>query len=133
MTVGAEISIVAQRHTAILVVDDDLDLRESMQEILEMEGYSVATAANGRLALELLRQGERPDLILLDLMMPVMNGAQFLGALRADADLKDLPVLLVTAFADRARDLPAEHVLEKPLDFPAFLALISAFTRGGSA
>jgi CheY-like chemotaxis protein len=117
-TVGAQ--------SAILVVDDDIDLRESMQELLELEGYTVSTAEHGRAALELLSGGHRPRLILLDLMMPVMDGAQFLTALRADPELSNMVVFLVTAFADHAEGLPAQRVLPKPLGIAKFLALLSA-------
>jgi two-component system chemotaxis response regulator CheY len=116
-------------NTTILVVDDDIDLRESLQELLEMQGYAVSTAEHGRHALELLRGGHRPQLILLDLMMPVMDGAQFLRELRADPELADTTVLLVTAFADRAAGLPAQQILQKPLRIAKFLALLAEILK----
>jgi two-component system, chemotaxis family, chemotaxis protein CheY len=119
-----------QRST-ILAVDDDVDLRESMQEILELEGYLVATASHGQHALDLLRKGEHPQLILLDLMMPVMNGAEFLVELRADPQLQDIPVLLVTAFADRAEGLPAQQVL-RFRGLGLFIARRIAESHGGT-
>ena len=99
-----------------------------MEEILELQGYLVTTASHGQHALDLLRSGEHPQLILLDLMMPVMNGAEFLVEMRADPGLQHIPVLLVTAFSDRAKDLPAQHVLGKPVDFPSFFRLLAKFT-----
>jgi two-component system chemotaxis response regulator CheY len=118
-------STASTERTTILVVDDDVDLRESLQELLEMQGYTVSTAEHGRHALQLLRGGHRPQLILLDLMMPVMDGAEFLTELRGDPELGNTTVLLVTAFADRAVGLPAQRILQKPLRIPKFLALLA--------
>lgn len=81
----------------ILVVEDDSDIRETLQQVLELEGYRVATAANGHEGLAALETGERPSLILLDLMMPVMSGAEMLDHLRTDERLADIPVVVVTA------------------------------------
>jgi CheY-like chemotaxis protein len=117
----------------ILVVDDNADLRESLEEILEMEGYAVQTAEHGARALELLREGHRPQAILLDLMMPVMDGAEFLTRLRADPAFRDMTVLLVTAFCDRAEGLLADRVLEKPLNLPLFLELVGDVCQRRSA
>ena len=90
-----------------------------------MEGYTVSTAEHGRHALELLRGGYRPQLILLDLMMPIMDGAEFLTELRGDPALADTVVLVVSAFADRATGLPAQRILQKPLGLPKFLELLA--------
>src|SRR5262249_61831819 len=61
----------------ILIVEDDAATRDALTLVLSDEGYAVSSAANGREAIDLLRQGDAPDLILLDLMMPVMDGWQF--------------------------------------------------------
>src|SRR2546428_350964 len=71
----------------VLVVDDDLAVRESMRSVLEGEGYAVTAAENGLEALQHLRNGLRPEVILLDLLMPVMDGWQFLRELRQDPEL----------------------------------------------
>src|SRR4051794_28574938 len=81
----------------ILVVDDDPDLRDTLGQILEDEGYSVAAASNGREALAYLRERPAPSLILLDLMMPVMDGWQFRSEQRLDSVLAKIPVLVISA------------------------------------
>ena len=86
----------------ILVVEDDRDIRESLQDLLEVEGYAVTTAENGRDALEQLQRMDAPSVILLDLMMPVMSGDEFLRELRKDGALASIPVLVVSAWTDEA-------------------------------
>jgi CheY-like chemotaxis protein len=115
-----------QANTSILVVEDDPWIRESVAECLADEGYVVARAANGLEALNLLRAGELPDLILLDLHMPILDGAGFLSAIRADETLPRIPVVLMTGSAPRAgTPLPAADVfLEKPFEIGALLAAI---------
>ena len=81
----------------ILVVDDDADLRETLQVLLDDSGYGVTAVANGQAALDQLKAGARPSLILLDLMMPEMNGWQFLERAQADAVLDAIPVVIMTA------------------------------------
>jgi CheY-like chemotaxis protein len=81
----------------ILIVEDDLDIRDAMREILEDEGYEACAAANGAEALEVLDQVPKPGLVLLDLMMPVMDGYQFLEVFRSNPAFADIPVVVVTA------------------------------------
>ena len=111
----------------ILIVDDDADLRETLQMLLEPNGFQVATAANGRAALEHLRSGARPGLILLDLMMPQMNGWQFLEVARADASLASIPIVIMTAH--KATNLPFDDILYKPFDLDTLLAVIQRHAR----
>jgi CheY-like chemotaxis protein len=80
----------------ILIVDDEFSIVETLAEILSFEGYAATSAANGRAGLEAAR-ATRPSLILLDYMMPVMDGLQMLTRLRADPDLQDIPVVMMTA------------------------------------
>jgi CheY-like chemotaxis protein len=84
-------------HT-ILLVDDDRDVRESLEEVLLSAGHRVCTANNGQEALEHLHTS-RPDVILLDLMMPVMSGWQFRDAQMRDRTLADIPVIIISAVA----------------------------------
>ena len=79
----------------VLVVDDDADLRESLGDVLRHEGYAVALASNGKEALALLPTLNRPCGIVLDMAMPVMNGTEFYGALRAEPTLADIPVVVL--------------------------------------
>lgn len=83
----------------ILVIDDDEGIREALQLTLEMEGYTVFTAANGKVGLEFL-SSQMPRLILLDLMMPVMNGWAFLEAVEKDPVLATIPIVVMTAFRE---------------------------------
>jgi CheY-like chemotaxis protein len=94
----------------VLVVDDDRDNRELLVELLAGEGYVVSSASDGRRALEEAR-AMRPDVILLDLMMPVMNGWEFRDAQLRDPHLARVPVVVVSAFEDT---LDVEAVLRKP-------------------
>jgi CheY-like chemotaxis protein len=80
----------------VLVIDDEFSIVETLGEVLEWEGYRLASAANGKAGLQAAR-AERPDLILLDYMMPVMDGLQMLRALRADPALASVPVIMMTA------------------------------------
>lgn len=109
-------------HAAtVLVVDDDRDVLDTMEEILTAEGHRVLTAANGVDALELAER-ERPDLVLLDLEMPKMDGRCFLKALRASSALVDVPVVVLSGAPDAA-ELDAESV-RKPLRLDTLLGLI---------
>src|SRR5512146_3119469 len=83
---------VAAHATRILVVEDDADIRSVLCEILRDHGFDVAAACNGRDALDQLRRGARPSLILLDLMMPIMSGADFRAAQLATPELRGIPV-----------------------------------------
>ncbi len=98
---------------SVLVVEDDEDIRAAIAEILEGEGYEVAIAANGSEALEELRHIRRPGLILLDLMMPVMNGHEFLARIRETPKLQSVPVLVLTAVSTEAPP-GARGLLRKP-------------------
>ncbi|MDI1475071.1 response regulator [Polyangium sp. y55x31] len=109
----------------ILLVDDELAIVDTVAEVLAWEGYRVVTAPNGKEGLALVAS-ERPDLALVDFMMPVMDGVQMLRALRADPAYATLPVVLITA-APRA--LPADvrastPVLAKPFDVQSLLRVI---------
>jgi CheY-like chemotaxis protein len=100
----------------ILIVDDDTDVREVLGELLADEGYETRMCPNGRAALEMLRGGARPRLILLDLMMPVMDGWQFRAEQLRDATLCDIPVVVMTASRGVDRnDLGGAEVLQKPV------------------
>jgi signal transduction histidine kinase/CheY-like chemotaxis protein len=110
----------------VLVVEDDETIRLILREVLEDEGYRVVTAQNGREALEILSSGARPCVILLDLMMPVMNGWQLLEALHQRGDLARLPVVVVSA-ATGVCELPAgaRRCLPKPIHLGNLLAAIA--------
>jgi CheY-like chemotaxis protein len=102
----------------ILVIDDDEGIRNALAEILEMSGYAVATAADGLEGVELLEVGLEPKAIVLDLMMPRMDGWSFLKRLRADPRYQELPVVVTSAVAG-ARPPGADACLQKPFDISA--------------
>jgi CheY-like chemotaxis protein len=110
---------------SILVVEDDTAIRETLKFALEMSHYSVFTAANGQEALDVLSTIPKPCLILLDLMMPVMNGWEFSKALDENMMLAPIPVVVVTAFLDKAKTIRSKGVLKKPVDLEMLLKIVS--------
>jgi CheY-like chemotaxis protein len=111
----------------VVVVDDDFDIRAMLTMVLEIEGYRVLAAANGRDALEKLRDRPSPSLIVLDLMMPVMNGAQFRAAQRSSPELAAVPVVVLTgdgATAEMSATLDACAWLRKPIKLDTLLTTI---------
>ncbi len=121
---------------SILVVEDEADIRLSLQEALEWEGYRVFAASNGREALARLPNMPSPCLILLDLMMPVMNGWEFAAAVREDDILATIPIVVVTAFAHEVqrRTIGEREVVCKPIDLDLLLRLVTRYcgSPGGS-
>jgi CheY-like chemotaxis protein len=111
----------------IFIVEDDLDTREMLEKFLELEGYRVETAANGLQALDRLDAGLRASVILLDLMMPVMDGWQFRLEQRRRPDVASIPVIVVSAAGkERIRRIDADSYLTKPLDLDELLQKITA-------
>jgi CheY-like chemotaxis protein len=113
----------------ILVVDDSPTIRKVVCSILQRHGYEASTAADGELALDALSGGQKVDLILLDFVMPKMNGYQFCRALRMDPVLRHTPVVLMSAKSDRIREQFVEHSgaldsITKPFDAQALVAVI---------
>lgn len=117
-------------ESPILVVDDDPDLRETLGELLCEVGYDARLCENGRKALELLRHGDRPRLILLDLMMPEMNGWQFREEQLKDEELRDIPVVVMTASRGFAKDaIPAQEILYKPVGLGEIIEAVERNAR----
>ena len=101
-----------------------------MAQLLAIEGYRTQTVPNGRAALDYLRQGDFPDVILLDLMMPVMDGWEFRRRQREDPQLARVPVVVLSALdQSRAADLDGAAFLKKPLDFDRLLQLVRQYCR----
>jgi len=117
----------------VLVVDDDPDILDAVSEILADEGYRVARARHGAEGLERIA-AERPALVLLDLMMPVMDGATFARILRERGGTR-LPVVLLSADGrrERALEVAADAFLPKPFDIEALLALVAQWAGGAGA
>jgi CheY-like chemotaxis protein len=112
----------------VLVVDDDEDIRELLKVFLEADGYQVNTAADGLEAWEQISDGHAPDLILLDLMMPRMDGKQFLKKLRQSRS-KRLAVVILSANAGKreAKELDADCCLTKPVEIDELLDTVRHF------
>lgn len=118
----------------ILIIEDEPDLRDTLRDLLELEGFEVASAANGREGLLALAEAGKPCLILLDLMMPVMDGWQFLETLRNRPDLLPvgIAIAVVSAVADMSdiRERYGCEVLKKPVKIEQLLALAHAHCAG---
>jgi CheY-like chemotaxis protein len=110
----------------ILVVDDDDDLRQTFAGELSSEGYEVAEARHGAEALDYLQSHPPPDAIFLDLMMPVMDGVEFLNARGKDREKASIPVFVFTARGDIPWTLPVQRIFRKPLDLPRVLEALDA-------
>jgi CheY-like chemotaxis protein len=120
---------------SVLIVDDDVDIREILAETLSEQGFDVATAANGLEALTVLRcLRARPSVILLDLMMPVMDGYGFLEQRRLDPALASIPLAIVTAGhgVDRDRLGDGLQIIAKPFDMPQLVMVLHALGSEGS-
>jgi CheY-like chemotaxis protein len=114
-----------EHFASVLVVDDDDDIREAICGILEAEGYTTMTAENGEVALRTMDKGRRPCVVLLDLMMPVMSGWDFMREVSEKKDLDDLPVVVVSAYTEPANG--AKRILKKPLDVKQLLGAVREF------
>jgi CheY-like chemotaxis protein len=124
------VEAAGRRRRSILIVEDDDDVRELLEEYMADCGCIVASASDGRKALEQLGQlasREKPCLILLDLMMPVMTGPDFLAALRANERLADIPVVILSAYHGAPAGLDVQGVLRKPFDIQQLEALVQRF------
>jgi len=107
---------------AVIVVEDDADIREAVVTALEQEGFHVFQAENGALALEVLRTMPHPSLVLADLMMPVMDGWQLIGALSQDDRLATLPVVVVSATNEKG-PIGIRQV-KKPIDLDDLVKIV---------
>jgi CheY-like chemotaxis protein len=112
----------------ILVVEDDEDAREAMVALLQMKGYRAVPAGNGREALDYLDRAVTPDLIILDLWMPVMDGWQFRTEQIKNPRLAEIPVIVVTALSDQV-DVDANEVIIKPVDVNRLLTTVGHYCR----
>lgn len=113
--------------STILIVDDDFDMRDSLRDVLEDEGFTVAVAGDGLEALDYLKANAPPALILLDWMMPRCDGAEFRARQRADAALAAIPVVLLTADAqlrEKMATLEAADYLRKPVKLARLLEVV---------
>ena len=123
---------MARSRGSVLVVDDDIDIRETISLVLEDEGYAVASASNGAEALAYLQAHPPPDVILLDLMMPVMDGGAFRQEQRRAPHLASIPVVVISAsgnIRDQAVALGATSFVQKPISLDTLLATVAHYTQ----
>jgi putative two-component system response regulator len=113
-----------ERKKIILIVEDEEDLREFFQESLSSFGYEVFTSPNGKAALEFLKVGPSPDVIISDLMMPEMNGWDFAQALREDDMLKAIPLIVISALIDKSPPENSKCCVAKPFKLNELLETI---------
>lgn len=112
----------------ILIIEDDESIRESMKNVLELNGFQVAVAADGQEAIQCLGTlPELPCVILLDMMMPGMNGWQFLDFQRANPKYAGIPVIVCTALKATAHTVRASAILPKPVELKLLIAAVKAF------
>ncbi len=116
---------------SILVIDDDVDIREVLSEVLGERGYDVTVAKDGASALDALRT-LKPSLILLDLNMPVMDGVEFRRCQQKDPALAGIPTIVMSAvdqMETRTKDLDLAAALAKPIDLRHLLAMIETYRK----
>ena len=119
------------RDTSILLVEDDEIVRRALKMVLEWEGYRVDCAANGQEGLDFLRAGGQPSIILLDMMMPVLDGKQFRQEQKRDPRLASIPLIVVSG-AHFASTVDADHLVRKPFEVQDLLAVIRDHTTRAS-
>ncbi|MEW6056608.1 MAG: response regulator [Bdellovibrionota bacterium] len=124
-------TISQQLESKVLLVEDDRDIREAVRDLLELEGYTVVTAENGREALRILSDDFAPKVILLDFLMPVMNGIEFLNEKRKREKISKIPVILLSASNKAFREIKDADllssevcVLAKPLEIEGLIEAV---------
>jgi CheY-like chemotaxis protein len=117
--------MAAMSASTILLAEDDLDIRDIVQELLEEKGYDVIPARTGRQALDFLSMDPRspPDIVILDLMMPIVTGWQVLDVIQHDPSLAKIPVVILTA-ASQDRPTGVAAFLRKPFRIEALLDIV---------
>ena len=111
----------------VLIIEDDIDIREILELTLKVEGFDVLTAPNGAEAFKVLATGRVPCLILLDLMMPVMDGWEFAQKIENKPDLSSIPIVLVTAYSEKAKSVKkALSIIPKPINYDDLVSTVKA-------
>ena len=115
----------------VLVIEDDTDIREGLQEVLERHGYNVLTAIHGQHGLDLLAAPTtiKPSVILLDLMLPIMDGWEFRRLQKLDAEIASIPVVIMSAVGKAISGIDAHGYVEKPIDLGVLLQVLRAHAQ----
>lgn len=117
-----------ESRSTILVVEDDHDIRVGVRSLLEDEGFRVVTVTNGVAALETLERGRQaPSLIILDLMLPVMDGWEFAARLRQRPKLAGIPIVIMSAYEDPPAPDGIVGFIKKPVNAEALLHLVATY------
>src|SRR5690349_14917302 len=111
-------------NRSILIIEDEEIIRNNLKMLLELEGYTVYTAGNGEEGLKVLRSIPSPCLILLDILMPIMNGTEFLAAKKEEDQIASIPVCVVSGVAQGLNNLKADVFVKKPVDFDKLLNIV---------
>jgi len=114
----------------ILIIDDEYDIRETLKDILEVSGYRVITAAHGEAGLKALEDEEKPGLIFLDLMMPRMNGFEFMERKDATPEYREIPVVVISADSaaeTKAKSMNVNGCLKKPIHLDSLLEVAQKY------
>jgi len=118
---------------ALMLIEDDYDLRAGLTELFLAEGYRIVAAENGLAALEQLRKGFRPSVIILDMFMPIMDGWDFRSSQLRDPELRDIPTVVLTAggFTAESVQMQSEKVefIPKPPSVPALLEIVARLSQ----
>jgi CheY-like chemotaxis protein len=127
--------VVGSRVTRILVVEDDPSLRSMLRLIFELAGYEVVEAGDGRAALDLMGGSQIPDIVTIDLMMPIMNGNQLIRRLRSETRTASIPIVVVSANARAAEGVQASQrgadaLVSKPFVPASLVRLVKSFDVG---
>lgn len=110
---------------SILIVEDEFDVQQVVADVLRDEGYEVRVCGDGREALETLHE-HRPDVVLMDVMLPLISGTQVLEVMRKSAELEAIPVILMSEAPPRAREpLPWQGFLKKPFRLEHLLTVVA--------
>jgi CheY-like chemotaxis protein len=114
----------------VLIIEDDADIRDTLSEVLQGHGYQVATASNGKEGLEALDRIDRPCVILLDLMMPVMSGPEFLEAFHTDTGHDGIPIVIVSAYCELIEGCEdIAEVIPKPMSLQRVLNSVHKYCQ----
>ena len=114
---------------SVLVVEDDMHIREGLCALLQTQGFSVSAAKDGQEALDLLQGGMRPNLLLVDLLLPRVTGWDLLKYMHGDPDLRTIPAIIVTAEPKDRDDIIADEIFIKPVDVSRLLDSVRRLVR----
>jgi CheY-like chemotaxis protein len=112
---------------SVLLIEDDVDIQNYLKSVLELKGFEVETASNGKEGLDLLEHGHVPGIIILDLAMPVMDGERFLEKQRCNPEFGSLPVIAMTGAKDKNRPRQADEFLRKPIDVTILIEALEKY------